>query len=116
MADVELPPLPPRVPVDKHSPTGVAIYGYTHVMVRDYARACVAHATAAKDAEIKALRAERMLVIENQAHWKERAERLAEALRMYEKAGIGNSTDFRLQAEARDAANRALLRDQEEGK
>ena len=56
MADVKLPPLPPRVPVDKHSPTGVAIYGYTHVMVRDYARACVAHATAAKDAELVELR------------------------------------------------------------
>ena len=42
-------------------------YPTNHVAIRDYARANVAHATAAKDAEIEVLR--------------ERAERLAEALR-----------------------------------
>ena len=53
-SDVKLPPLPPRVPVDKHLPTGVVIYGYTNDMMRDYAR----DYAAAKDAEIEALRAE----------------------------------------------------------
>ena len=38
MADVKLPPLPPRVPVDKHLPTGVVIYGYTNDIMCDYAR------------------------------------------------------------------------------
>lgn len=63
--------------------------------VEDYARANVAHATAAKDAEIEALRAEveRLQSINSglcrksnyylidSARWQERAERLAEALR-----------------------------------
>ena len=95
MADVKLPPLPPRVPVDKHLPTGVVIYGYTNDMMRDYARDYASANVAAKDAEIDALRAEvRRLNFEvdaeaiygddRDAHYLQaetRAERLAEALR-----------------------------------
>ena len=58
MADVKLPPLPPRVPVDKHLPTGVVIYGYTNDMMCDYARDYARANVAAKDAEIEALLAE----------------------------------------------------------
>jgi hypothetical protein len=57
-AETDLLPLPPRVGVDKHLPTGVVIYGYTHDMMRDYARANVAHATAPLQAGIEALREE----------------------------------------------------------
>ena len=95
MADVKLPPLPPRVPVDKHLPTGVVIYGYTNDMMCDYARDYARANVAAKDAEIEALRAEvRRLNFEvdaaaiygddRDAHYLQaetRAERLAEALR-----------------------------------
>ncbi|MFA6125511.1 hypothetical protein [Sphingomonas sp.] len=35
---------------------------------------------------------------------------LAAALRLYQKAGIGNSTDFRVQAEASDDARAALAK------
>ena len=58
MTDTKLPPLPPRVPVDKHLPTGVVIYGYTNDMMCDYARDYARANVAAKDAEIEALRAE----------------------------------------------------------
>lgn len=85
MADVEVLPLPD--------------WGGAQIipdnLIRDYARACVAHATAAKDAEIEELRAEvRRLNFEvdaaaiygddRDAHYLQaetRAERLAEALR-----------------------------------
>lgn len=77
MADVELLPLP----------EGEAIgwtQAWSYDQMRSYARANVAHATAAKDAEIEALRAEvaewkRVAAAQGEA--KARAERLAEALR-----------------------------------
>jgi hypothetical protein len=38
----ELPALPAKVPVDKHLPTGVLLYGWTADQMRDYAAAAVA--------------------------------------------------------------------------
>ena len=55
-SNVELLPLPEKVEVDKHLPTGVRIYAYDENTLKDYARANVEHHTAAKDAEIEALR------------------------------------------------------------
>ena len=131
-ADVELPPLPPRVPVDKHLPTGVVIYGYTNDMIRDYARDYARANVAAKDAEIEALRAEverltGCLATANANHeqferqWyleRDRAERLAEALRemieLREATQRGEVHPTRHELDiVKDA--RALLRDQEEG-
>ena len=57
-ADIELLPLPEKSEIDRHLPTGVRVYGYTSDDMRGYARACIAHATAAKDAEIEALLAD----------------------------------------------------------
>lgn len=77
---IELLPLP-SVLLNWPHPTN-------HVAIRDYARACVAHATTAKDAEIEALRAEveRLKVVahgfvDEIALKDRRAEQLAEALR-----------------------------------
>ena len=67
MTDIKLLPLPEKVEVDKHLPTGVRIYAYDADTLRTYASANVEHHIAAKDAEIEALR--------------ERAEQLAAALR-----------------------------------
>jgi hypothetical protein len=39
---VELPPLPDKVVVDKHLPTGICLYGYTPKQMQDYARAALA--------------------------------------------------------------------------
>lgn len=57
-ADTKLLPLPEKVEVDKHLPTGVRIYAYDANTLKDYARANVAHATAPLQAEIEALRVE----------------------------------------------------------
>lgn len=111
---IELLPLPEKSEIDRHLPTGVRVYGYTTSDMRTYARACVAHATAAKDAEIEALRAEverltGCLATANANHeqferqWyleRDRAERLAEALRdaavALDVAGLpGNAKHFR---------------------
>ena len=141
---IELLPLPEKSEIDRHLPTGVRVYGYTASDMKTYARACVAHATTAKDAEIEALRAEvkdyrtngaaAVRFAPSSAHWSEelrrlfgddartgievlenrhrqelaRAERLAEALRLYMSAGFGNSTDFYKQAEAKRAATEVL--------
>lgn len=75
--DIELPPMP-SVLLNWPHPT-------KHTAIRDYARACIDHAIAAKDAEIEALRA---------------------ALRLYMSAGFGNSTDFYKQAEAKRSEQR----------
>ena len=102
-------------------------------LIRDYARANVAHATAAKDAEIEALRAEvRRLNFEvdaaaiygddRDAHYLQaetRAERLAEALRemieLREATQRGEVHPTRHELDiVKDA--RALLREQEVGK
>ena len=96
-ADIELLPLPEGVDVI-FSPdgNGAALDVFTPEQVQDYARANVAHATAAKDAEIEALRAEvgqeqdyaagaarRVLMAQiAQRRAEARAERLAEALRL----------------------------------
>ena len=53
--DTKLLPLPEKVEVDKHLPTGVRIYAYDATTLKNYARANIAHATAAKDAEIERL-------------------------------------------------------------
>lgn len=78
--------------------------------MQDYARANVAHATAAKDAEIEALRAELREMRRAMVGEFKRAERLAEALGeaadALQVAGLpGNAKRFR-----------SLLRDHEEGK
>ena len=122
MADVEVLPLPD--------------WGGAQIipdnLIRDYARANVAHATAAKDAEIEALRAEvRRLNFEvdaaaiygddRDAHYLQaetRAERLAEALRemieLREATQRGEVHPTRHELDiVKDA--RALLREQEEG-
>lgn len=112
-ADVELLPLPEWM---EH------LYQIGSGDILDYAHACVAHVTAAKDAEIKTLQAE-MAEWKAIATWEkeqhdqlfkdaralnERAERLAEALRLYMATGVGNSTDFYKQVEAKRAAQAAL--------
>mgnify|MGYP000022199564 CR=1 FL=1 len=101
-ADVELLPLPEKVEVDKHLPTGVRIYAYDADTLRTYARANIEHHTAplryALDnaarsikslrgvmdsyaSEIEALRAEVRTLVRQNGEWQDRAERLAEALR-----------------------------------
>ena len=96
MTDTKLPPLPPRVPVDKHLPTGVVIYGYTNDMMCDYARDYARANVAAKDAEIEALRAEvetwKNFARGNKELLQEsvyRAEQLAEALRELKDLMLG---------------------------
>ena len=128
MADVKLPPLPPRVPVDKHLPTGVVIYGYTNDMMCDYARDYARANVAAKDAEIEALRAEVERLTGYVQGWeqnyrdeKARAERLAEALRKMadgldaDAATARAYADFSRAGGLKDAADefRAVLRAQE---
>lgn len=44
----EYGPLPDRVVIDRHTPTGISIYGYTAQMMRDYAKAEVEKAIAAE--------------------------------------------------------------------
>jgi hypothetical protein len=115
-ADVELLPLPERF----------SFMGWkTHM--RDYARANVAHATAAKDAEIEDLRADLadyMRIANTEAT---RAERLAEALREAKGRMLGQvkwvacdcGCELDKPADAVSVAwlrAIALLRDQEEGK
>lgn len=56
-SNVKLLPLPDKVEVDKHLPTGVCTYAYDADTLRTYARANVEHHTAAQAAEIEALRA-----------------------------------------------------------
>lgn len=80
MTDVELLPMPEE--------EWNVRYGYYADAMREYARANVAHATAAKDAEIEALRAEvetwKNFARGNKGLLQEsvyRAERLAETLR-----------------------------------
>lgn len=87
-SDVRLLPLPEKVEVDKHLPTGVRIYAYDKNTLKDYARANVEHHTAAKDAEIEALREQadkfKLQVRDTCVRAEKaeaRAERLAEALR-----------------------------------
>ena len=55
MTDIEMLPLPKWCYADKHLHVGSAAI---RKEMRAYARACVAHATAARDAEIERLRAE----------------------------------------------------------
>lgn len=108
--DVELLPMP-SVLLNWPHPTN-------HVAIRDYARACVAHATAAKDTKIEALRVEvaaqraRADAMAGEAIKHEaRAERLAEALREAQPF-IGWAGSY----EELHTKIDALLRDQEEGR
>jgi len=92
MTDIELLPLPPLYIAPSVEPVD---YPNVAQALMDYARANVTHATAAKDAEIEALRAEvrqeqdyaagaarRVLMAQiAQRRAEARAERLAEALR-----------------------------------
>lgn len=54
--EIKLLPLPEKVEVDKHLPTGIHIYAYDVDTLRTYARANVLHYTAGQAAEINALR------------------------------------------------------------
>ena len=103
MTDIELLPLPKKAQLaNPYASRGVPTYGHSDETLTDYARANVAHATAAKDAEIERLRAEVRELRKRQAGWERhvaaagceyvrdgehdalvnrRAERLAEALR-----------------------------------
>lgn len=115
MTDFKLPPLPEE--------DWNVRYGYYADAVKTYATECVAEAVKAKDAEIKALRADMADYMRIANVEATRAERLAEALqdlialpeateqlRCLDK-GIGTATDKAAWLRAR-----ALLRDQEEGK
>lgn len=98
--------------------------------IRDYDRACVAQATAAKDAEIEALRAELAeardgwhmangtadLAMKHRDAAEARAERLAEALREIAKFDGDPRTPIYNSVSKSGIARRALLREQEEGK
>ena len=82
MTDPKLLPLPEGVDVI-FSPdgNGAALDVFTAEQVQDYARANVAHATAAKDAEIEALKSDLGDYMDAANYQAARAERLAEALR-----------------------------------
>ena len=67
MTDIELPPLPEKEQLANpyaHSFGSVTAYGHTDDTLYEYARAYAALATAAKDAEIERLRAERDALLE----------------------------------------------------
>src|SRR5690606_13228670 len=91
MTDIDLLPLPEKEQLANpyaHSFGSVAAYGHTDDTLRDYARACVAHATAPLQAENERLRAERESLWGELENWKEcfcqaasGAERLAKLLR-----------------------------------
>lgn len=81
-SNVELLPLPEKVEVDKHLPTGVRIYAYDADTLRTYARANIEHHTATKDAALEALRAEVRTLVHQNGEWQAHAERLAEALQL----------------------------------
>lgn len=112
------------------SPDGnlAALDVFTADQMRDYARACVAHATAAQDAEIEALKVEVVVqrtradamageAIKHEA----RAERLAEALRdllalpeaasqlRYLDKGIGTATEQAAWLQARAAYHHNII-------
>ena len=88
MTDIKLLPLPPKQVLDLHIPSGVRLYGHSNESMQDYARANVAHATAAlrEQREFQAALIE-TLRMEIEGHriaiqqLYDRAERLAEALR-----------------------------------
>lgn len=101
-SNVKLLPLPDKVEVDKHLPTGVRIYAYDADTLKDYASANVEHYTAplryaldnaaryiktlrkvrdALAAEIEALRAEVRTLVRQNGEWQARVERLADELR-----------------------------------
>ena len=121
-SNVELLPLPEKVEVDKHLPTGVRIYAYDKNTLKDYALANVLHHTAplryaldnaARDvktlrgvmdsyaAEIEALRAE--------------VERLNRILGRIVEGDGDSTTAIRAGTDAFAAAREYLLRDREEG-
>ena len=82
--DIELLPLPDKVEVDKHLPTGVRIYAYDADTLRTYARANMEPLIA----EIAALRAEREVICAESLKYADKSgrleakvDRLAEALR-----------------------------------
>lgn len=121
MADVEVLPLPD--------------WGGAQIipdnLIRDYARANVAHFTAAKDADVEALRAEveRLTAltggveVQRDANWqaysdeKARAERLAEALRGIRRDALDGCSAMDCARDAFDVLNElGLLREQEEGR
>lgn len=81
-SNVKLLPLPEKVEVDKHLPTGVRIYAYDADTLRTYARANIEYHTATRDAEIEALRAEVRTLVRQNGEWQAHAERLAEALQL----------------------------------
>lgn len=100
MTDIKLLPLPLKQALDLHIPSGVRFYGHSNESMQHYARANVAHATAAKDAEIEALvhdleqtRANVMAEHEARIEAEVRAERLEEALRSL-LGGVDDLTSY----------------------
>lgn len=88
-SDVKLLPLPDKVEVDKHLPTGVRIYAYDADTLRTYARANIEHHTATKDAALEALRAELEVIVAEAVKYADKSgrleakvDRLAEALQL----------------------------------
>lgn len=111
-SNIKLLPLPEKSEIDRHIPTGVRMYGYTTDDMKTYASACVAHATAARGAEVEALRAEavklrnlRADAIHECALANVRAEQLAEALRKIAALKERESDELR---DAVGIANEAL--------
>ena len=122
MNDIKLLPLPeplPRVLVHVLHEGDMELEAVGNYYAAEQVRACVAHATAAKDAEIEALRADvetatRMHAI-TRGHLETaeaRAERLAEALRLVETSkDRGFGIDY-----AQGVAQSALRDHGQEGK
>lgn len=106
MADVELLPLPEPVVVAEELEFG-AIYAYERRHMEAYTRANMEPLRA----ENERLRAEVELWRHKAAVHQYRRERLAEALRMFLAAGVGNSTNFETQFKAAQAARAALAQE-----
>src|SRR5690625_3012890 len=117
MTDIELLPLP-----EMHSRFHPMYWHAIEAVATNYARACVAHATAKTDAEIERLRvdleawkASHSTMTDTCHHFQARAERLAEALREM----LGEYEHLHAKFDLGDCQAtmnaRALLRDQEVG-
>lgn len=113
MADVKLLPLPERSEIDRHIPTGIRVYGYTADDMHAYARANLAPLQAENErlrAEVERLMG--CLATANANHeqferqWyleRDRAERLAEALRNIRRAALDGCSAMDCARDAYDA-------------
>ena len=95
----ELLPLPERVEVDKHLPTGVRIYAYDANTLKNYARANMEPLRA----EVKALKHDLDAYITIANTETTRAERLAEALRNIRRAALDGCSAMDCARDAYDA-------------